>query len=82
MKRQYLVWNFIGIVVGLLLVLIGFKARENGIESLEVPMYTRGMVAIPNQSHTTIQEPFRLGVILIGLNLVIIFYKILTKWQK
>lgn len=82
MKRQYLVWNFIGIVVGLLLILLGYKARENGIESLEVPLYNRRMVAIPTQSHTTIQDPFSLGVILIGLNLVIIFYKIITKGQK
>lgn len=82
MERKYLLWNFIGIAVGLVLIFIGYKARENGIEALEVPLYSHRMVVIPNQSNTSIQNPFSLGVIIIGLNLLIIFYKILTKGQK
>jgi hypothetical protein len=82
MKSKYLVWNFIGIAVGLMLIFIGYQAWKKGIGPLEVTVYNRQVAGSPIQSHKYIQDPFSLGVIIIGLNLVIIFYKILTKGQK
>lgn len=82
MIKKYLLWNFIGIAVGLVLIFIGYQLREKEIGPLEVTVYNRQTAGSPIQSHKSIQAPFSLGVILIGLNLVIIFYKILTKKQK